>query len=380
MDLFFERCIELINSHDNDLLESYINNNTEKVFVIIEENDYASLYKTACKSHNHDCISILVRYGMGPENFIHDNDDEWDAWKINPFRMAITLSNVDVDMTEKLMEAGFKTGRQSSCPDCLECGWPETCLFVTLFSEKIMSTVTDDDLTRIIRVSDWSHVLSTYNRKVSDFLGKEEINKSNMDRVLGVICKVIPGIALRGLIITNKNFGYVMDLVSSNIVDIDDLLMETMKRLLRIRIPSIGDYLDVERYEKCLKDLIDYGADITTPFVCDYVQYVTGLPTKKDMHYTNSEWSCGSFEDIVRGIIEYKEENIMNGTSVFLSDVDEVIEALEKVYSHIKFKKREAFLRKRVENFNEGEYPDTVSKMFVELDAPIFSNVMKYIV
>lgn len=377
MDSVLKNCNDMINSHDNYELDSYINKNTEIIVDIIEECDYASLYATACKSRNHECVPVLVKYGMGPKNITGDNDDEWDVWGCSPLRKA--FSNVDVEMIETLMHAGFKTGHQSSCPDCRECGWPQICLFETLFSKEKIDNITDDILERIIRVSDWSHVLSTYEKNVSDHFGKTDIDKPRMDRILGVICKTIPGIKISGLCITNRNVGHVMDMVYSNIVNIDDLLMETIKNLLRCRYKTRRDLLDVKYAEKCMKDLIDYGADITIPFVADYIMYTTDLPKKKDT-YGEYDYPYGSFEDLVQGVINKKEENLRKCLTCPMWEAKKVIKVLEKVYSHIKFKKREVFLKKRVDKFKGNENLDMVSKNFLEMDSPMFSNVMKYMV
>jgi len=134
---------------------------------------------------------------MGPDNINEKYVEEWQMWSNSPLRMA--FRDVDVDMIETLSREGFLTGITASCPGCSEVNWHNSCLFETLFSPKNIVRVSDEELIRIVRVSNWDHVLETYARLVSDYFGKEKLDMSRMNRIMRIICKTIPVLRIKSV-------------------------------------------------------------------------------------------------------------------------------------------------------------------------------------
>jgi len=378
-----------IRTHDNNGLNFYAENNLEKVTNLIDDSDYASFYTTACKSKNYECISILVRHGMGPDNINEKYADEWKVWSNSPLRMA--FGDLDVDMIETLYREGFLTGSDASCPDCDECGWPNTCLFETLFSPEEMDRISDEELLRIVRVSNWDHVLETYARSVSDYFGKEKLDMPRMNRILRIICKTIPVLRIKSVSLTERNDDHVMDMVHSNIMDLDDLLENTINKFLGKSFASFWDDvhhgcnvppLSVERVKNCMKDMIDFGADTSVSIGLKYTDYVTDISTKE---YIGRQIPYGSFEDMLRTVITGEEdtfdENDKNNWNPYpIEHLKNVFDALKELYAHIRYKKREIYLHRRVRGFGEDDEPDVVTRNLIEMDPSVFSNVMKFIV
>ena len=339
-----------IRTHDNNGLNFYAENNLEKVTNLVDNSDYVSFYKAACKSKNYECISILVRHGMGPDNINEKYADEWKVWSNSPLRMA--FRDLDVDMIETLAREGFLTGSSASCPDCHECGWPNTCLFETLFSPEDMDRISDEELIRIVRVSNWDHVLETYARSVSDYFGKEKLDMPRMNRILRIICKTIPVLRIKSVYLTERNDDHVMDMVHSNIMDLDDLLGVTINKFLSLPYLSFWDNvrgsnvppLSVERVKNYMKDMIDLGADTSVSIDLKSTEYVTDLPTKE---YSCIQIPYGSFEDILRTVIAGEEDTFDSDSWMWyhysIEHVENVFDALEELYAHIRYKKRERF-------------------------------------
>ena len=377
-----------IRTHDNKGLNLYAENNLEKVTYLVDNSDYESFYKAARESKNYECISILVRHGMGPDNINKKYADEWEIWSNNPLRMA--FRDLDVDMIETLTREGFLTGGISSCPSCHDEKCPNTCLFETLFSSEYMDRISDEELIRIVRVSNWDHVLETYAKCVSDLYGKEKLDMSRMNRILRIICKTIPVLRIKSVSLTERNDDHVMDMVHSNIIDLDDLLDETINKFLGKSFASFWDDvkvsdvppMSVERVKNCMKDMIDFGADTSVSIDLKFTDYVTDLPTKE---YICWDIPYGSFEDILRTVIAgeedtFKEKNKCWWRDYSVEHVENVFDALEELYAHIRYKKREIYLHRRVRGFGEDDEPDLVTRNLMQIDPSIFSNVMKFIV
>lgn len=379
-----------IRTHDNNGLNLCAENNLEKVAYLVDNNDYMSFYKAACESKNYECISILVRHGMGPDNIskYYADEDEMRLDSLNsPLRMA--FRDLDVEMIETLNREGFLT-KSGACSDCIECGWPNTCLFEKLFSQKDMERVSDEELIRIVRVSNWDDVLETYEKCVSDRYGKEKLDISRMDRILRIICKTIPVVRIKSVSLTKRNEDYVMDMVHSNIIDLDDLLDYTINKFLGNPCESfwcdVNDSnvppMSVERVKNYMKDMIDLGADTSVSIDLKFTEYVTDLPTKK--YSFHSQIPYGSFEDILRTVIAGEEDTFDSDSWMWyhysIEHVENVFDALEELYAHIRYKKREIYLRRRVRGFGEDDEPDFVTRNLMQMDPAIFSNVMKFIV
>ena len=220
---------------------------------------------------------------MGPDNINGKDVDEWEMWPNSPLRMA--FEDVDVDMIETLTREGFLTGVSASCPGCFEANWYNSCLFQTLFSPEKMDRVSDEELIRIVRVSNWDHVLETYARSVSgyfDITCKEKLDMSRMNRILRIIYKTIPVVRIKPVTLNGRNDDHIMDMVHNNIVDLDDLLAETINKLLGNFFALDVLPMSVERVKNCMKDMIDFGADTSVSIDLELMSgYVTDLPTKK---------------------------------------------------------------------------------------------------
>ena len=378
-----------IRTHDNNGLNFYAENNLEKVTNLVDNSDYVSFYEAACESKNYECISILVRHGMGPDNINKKYASDREMWYNSPLGTA--FGDLDVDMIETLSRNGFLTGSSASCPDCYECGWPNTCLFETLFSPKDMDRISDEELIRIVRVSNWDHVLETYARSVTDYHGKEKLDIPRMNRILRIICKTIPVIRIKSVSLTERNDDHVMDMVHSNIMDLEDLLDNTINRFIgnsssssfwKTVNKSDVPPMSVERVKNCMKDMIDFGADTSVSIDLKFTDYVTDLPTKE---YICWDIPYGSFEDILRTVIAgeedtFKEKNKCWWRDYSVEHVENVFDALEELYAHIRYKKREIYLHRRVRGFGEDDEPDLVTRNLMQIDPSIFSNVMKFIV
>ena len=372
-----------IRTHDNNGLNFYAENNLERVTNLVDNSDYVSFYEAACESKNYECISILVRHGMGPDNINKKYASDREMWYNSPLGTA--FGDLDVDMIETLSRNGFLTGSSASCPDCYECGWPNTCLFETLFSPKDMDRISDEELIRIVRVSNWDHVLETYARSVTDYHGKEKLDIPRMNRILRIICKTIPVIRIKSVSLTERNDDHVMDMVHSNIMDLDDLLGVTINKFLSLPYLSFWDDvrgsnvppLSVERVKNCMKDMIDLGADTSVSIDLKFTNYVTDLPTKKDF---SMQIPYGSFEDIVRTVIAGEEDTLEKNDDYPIEHLENVFDALKELYAYIKYKKREIYLHKRVRGFGENDEPDVVTRNLMQMDPSVFSNVMKFIV
>ena len=372
-----------IRTHDNNGLNFYAENNLEKVTNLVDNSDYVSFYEAACESKNYECISILVRHGMGPDNINKKYASDQEMWYNSPLGTA--FGDLDVDMIETLSRNGFLTGSSASCPDCYECGWPNTCLFETLFSPKEMDRISDEELIRIVRVSNWDHVLETYARSVTDYHGKEKLDIPRMNRILRIICKTIPVIRIKSVSLTERNDDHVMDMVHSNIMDLDDLLGDTINKFLSLPYLSFWDNvrgsnvppLSVERVKNYMKDMIDLGADTSVSIDLKFTNYVTDLPTKE---YVSMQIHYGSFEDILRTVIAGEEDTLDKNDDYPIEHLENVFDALKELYKHIKYKKREIYLYRRVRGFGENDEPDVVTRNLMQMDPSVFSNVMKFIV
>lgn len=384
----FKTLLEIkIKNHENEDLEFYMNVHTSKVNDLIddsEDSDYSTLFGEACYSKNYGCIPILVKNGMCHNSLLRSYNEEWESWSSSPLRMAFKYP--DVKMIEVLMKEGFQTGHGSTCPDCSECGWPETCLFESLFRNNI-DILSEEDVLRIIRVSNWNHVIYTYERFVNDWMGKKMLDTSKANKILNIICKTIP-VPKFSVEITKRNVDYVMEMVSSNIVNLDNLLQTSTKNLLGFKFVSFwkNEYLDdnevpippisIEKVFKCIKHMIDFGADTSIPFVLKYAYFYSDLPKRE---YISDEYPYGSFEDIISSVIDGKEKTMNNSDYYSKEHLDEVFNALDDLYLHMKFNKRLGYLQKRVRGFDD-KHDDMFIKNLVEMDIGLFGNVMNYLV
>lgn len=385
----FKTLLEIkIRNHENEDLVFYMNNHSSRVNDMIVGCgghghiirfgvccDYHTLFYEACAAKNYDCIPILVQNGMGPDAFTRDYREEWESFNSNPMKMA--FDSPDVKMIEVLTQEGFDTG--NGCPGCSECGYSQTCLFITLFKKDIG----DEDMLKIVQVSNWDHVISTYERLVTDWMGKEMLDTSIANRIQKIICKTIPIIQM-SVDITVRNVDHVMEMVTSNIVDLDRMLRNTLENFLRLSLwNDEKNGLSVEVVLKCIKDMIDFGADTNIPFTLEYTNVYSDLPTKKNGR--GREWTYGSFEDIISSVIDGKEETMkMLGEDFMYFEekkievIDEIFNALDDIYLYIKYKKRVGYLQKRVRGFEDED--DELVKKFVEMDTELFCNVMKYVI
>lgn len=403
IDKIFKTLLEIkIKNHENEDLDFYMKNHSSRVNDMIRGCgkhkhmirfgiccDYHTLFYEACSAKNYDCIPILVQNGMGPDAFIRDYNEEWSSWRGSPMRMA--FHKLDAKMIEVLIHEGFQTGRGSTCPDCTECGWPETCLFEELFSSENIEKISDDDMLKIIRVSNWDHVVSTYERLVDDFFGEKMLDTSKMNKIQTIICKTIPTLKM-SVYITETNVDHVMDMVNSNIVNVDNLLHNTMKKLLGEKFASFWKYrsrsfippISVKKVFKCIKDMIDFGTDMSTPFELDNTCFYSDLPKKK-CSWGEWEWPYGSFEDIIISVVHGKEESIknigkncMSYTNEDKDHINEIFNHLEDLCLYIKYKKRVGYLQKRVRGFEDNN--DKVIEKFINMDTGLFGKIMSYIV
>lgn len=404
IDKIFKTLLEIkIKNHENEDLEFYMKNHSSRVNDMIKGCgkhtnmirygiccDYDTLFYEACEAKNYDCIPILVKNGMGPDAFIRDYSEEWESFHSSPLRMA--FSKLDANMIEVLIHEGFQTGQDSTCPDCRECGWPQTCLFEKLFSSENMNKISDEDILKIIRVSNWDHVLSTYTRLVYDCWGGKMIDTLKMNRIQTYICKTIPIIKIP-VYITERNVDYVMDMINSNIVNVDKLLQRITIRLLgekftsfwKLQCRSSIPHMSVKKVFKCIKDIIDFGADISRTFTLDCTGFYSDLPKKKDKTFYNLEWPYGSFEDIIFSVVRGKDETIKNIGQKCLSynnkdkdHINEIFHHLEDLCFYIKYKKRAGYLQKRVRGLEDNH--DKVIEKFMDMDTVSFCKVMSYII
>lgn len=385
MDSFLDKCIDMIKYHDNNELYVYIKKNTEAVSDMIRLSKYTSLYETACESKNYECVQILIDSGMGPDNM--GNYEQYELY--SPLRMS--FSNMDINMIEVLTKAGFKSGIQTSCNHCIGCDeTTKNCLFYTLFSGDKFNNITDEILSRIIRVSDWTQIISAYERTLNARSNEREMNtntisntldNSRMDQLIRVICKIIPVFTVNHIRISDDNVDHVMCLASKGLIYIDKLMVIIIMDLLGIRYKSC-EMLDIRKAGECLRTLVDYGVDTTEPFFGEFIYYKTGLPTKKGKY--GSSGPHGSMEDVVKGVIYNRGHTLMMGHRYSnMYGVDSVIDEITKVHEHIKCKNRRLYRRmfigRRIKRFKEDEYPDIVCRNLVDMDITMFSNVMKYI-
>ena len=386
----FKTLLEIkIKNHENEDLEFYMNVHTSKVNDLIDDSDfsdYSTLFDEACNSKNYDCIPILVKNGMCHDSLLESYEEDWESWFSSPLRMAFEYP--DVKMIEVLMKEGFQTGRGSTCPDCSECGWPETCLFESLFRNNI-DILSEEDMLRIIRVSNWNHVIYTYERFVNDGMAMKMLDTSKANKILNIICKTIP-VPKFSVEITKRNVDYVMEMVSNNIVNLDNLLQTSTKKLLGFHFVSFWrneyEYLknnkepsiSIEKVFKCIKHIIDLGADTSIPFVLKYTYFYSDLAARE---YISNEYPYGSFEDIISSVIDGKEKTIKDFSKSRFpkGHVDEVFNALDDLYLYMKLKKRLGYLQKRVRGFDD-KHDDMFIKNLVEMDIGLFGNVMNYLV
>ena len=182
-----------------------------------------------------------------------------------------------------------------------------------------------------------------------------------------------------------------MDMVHSNIMDLDDLLENTINKFLGKSFASFWNDvhhgcnvppLSVERVKNCMKDMIDFGADTSVSIGLKYTDYVTDISTKE---YIGRQIPYGSFEDMLRTVItgeeDTLEENDKNNWNPYpIEHLKNVFDALKELYAHIRYKKREIYLHRRVRGFGEDDEPDVVTRNLIEMDSSVFSNVMKFIV
>ena len=139
--------------------------------------------------------------------------------------------------------------------------------------------------------------------------------------------------------------------------------------------------LSVERVKNCMKDMIDLGADTSVSIDLKFMGYMTDLPTKE---YIGRQIPYGSFEDILRTVIAGEEDTFDKNDKSWdpypIEHLENVFDALKELYAHIKYKKREIYLRRRVRGFGEDDEPDFVTRNLMQMDPSVFSNVMKFIV
>jgi len=369
-----DRLVELIQTHEYIGLCEELSHKPDLIKLMVKRKGYMVLYREACLHGNIEALNILERYGVVPdksEEYHHMG--EYDMWLGNP--LSISLTNSDVDFIEKLLNLGFK----ASCPGCSYSGLPEVCVVTSAFRD---SSIPKEGFARILRASNPKDAIASFeNYLVKDF------DENTAYNFLDSMCKSVPSMYLMDISITKNNKDFVMGMVDSGILDIDNVFCKLLDMMLGYTYnffysSAHGNIIKIDEIKDCIKHLIFLGADTQKVLRISSTLSYTDLFGDSLGDVVNMNYTRGSAFDILGSSLKHRDitvDTVVDTKMCTAIHIENLFFCIEEIYKYIRYTRRQGFVRKRIRGIEEGEVLDYCVERFLGIESHIFARIVTYI-
>ena len=278
------------------------------------------------------------------------------------------MEKKDFSKAHLLMSFGFST----SCDDCCECGFPNTCALTNSMSSYDKGSESQKDTLLF-----WceSHDAKDVYQAFSRFLEGGSFNEDRAFDVLDVMDETgnHPGTVV--LPPTERNIDFILDLHERGRIDLDGHAHKVaMGMVSQIYSFMSSPYTSLVSLHSILKRFVDAGACVDTIFDVEHT-YMIPL-VFPDLDHENGL----SVRDMVKGF-RVDDRDIKRVKRMYARHKNIVIveKFMKLSHEYIKFKSRQCFFAKRIRGFDSEDSPGPLDERLVALPSEIFGKVLQFL-